>query len=86
VAAAHRHGRRVSVCGNAAADPLVIPLLVGLGCDTLSVAPTAVDEVRARIRRLTSSTCAEVARTALTLDTVAEVWELVTDQCMPSLP
>lgn len=86
VTAAHRHRRRVSVCGDAAADPLVIPLLVGLGCDTLSVAPAAVDEVRARVRRLTMSACAEAAGTALTLDTAADVWQLVTDQCLPSLP
>jgi phosphocarrier protein FPr len=86
VTAAHRHGRRVSVCGDAAADPLVIPLLVGLGCDVLSVVPAAVDEVRARIRRLTMSTCTEVAGTALTLGTAADVWQLVTDRCMPSLP
>jgi phosphoenolpyruvate-protein kinase (PTS system EI component) len=86
VTAAHRHGRRVSVCGDAAADPHVVPLLVGLGCDTLSVAPAALDEVRARIRRLTLSTCTDVAGTALTLDTADEVWQLVTTQCMPALP
>jgi phosphoenolpyruvate-protein kinase (PTS system EI component) len=86
VTAAHRHRRRVSVCGDAAADPLVIPLLVGLGCDTLSVAPAAVDEVRARVRRLTMSACMEVAGAALTLDTAADVWQLVTDRCLPSLP
>ncbi|MFI6294622.1 putative PEP-binding protein [Nonomuraea sp. NPDC050790] len=40
VAAAHRHGRTVSVCGDAAAHPLVVPLLLGLGCDSLSVAPS----------------------------------------------
>jgi phosphoenolpyruvate-protein kinase (PTS system EI component) len=85
VTAAHRRRRRVSVCGDAAADPLVIPLLVGLGCDALSVAPAAVDEVRARIRRLTMSACTEVASTALTLETAADVWQLVTDRCMPSL-
>ena len=86
VSAAHRHSRRVSVCGDAAADALVIPLLVGLGCDTLSVAPAAVDEVRARVRRLTMSTCTEVASAALTRGTAAEVWQLVTGRCLPSLP
>jgi phosphoenolpyruvate-protein kinase (PTS system EI component) len=86
VTGAHRRRRRVSVCGDAAADPLVIPLLVGLGCDTLSVAPAAVDEVRARVRRLTMSTCTEVASTALTLDTAEDVWQLVTDRCLPPLP
>ncbi|MGI5458665.1 phosphoenolpyruvate--protein phosphotransferase [Streptomyces sp. CA-249302] len=86
VTAAHRHGRRVSVCGDAAADPLVVPLLVGLGCDSLSVAPSALDEVRARIRRLTRSTCTTVAHTARTLETAADVRQLVTTECAPSLP
>ncbi|MFJ8026908.1 putative PEP-binding protein [Streptomyces sp. NPDC096311] len=86
VTAAHRHGGRVSVCGDAAADPLVVPLLVGLGCDTLSVAPAALDDVRARVRRLTLPTCADVADTALGLDTAADVWQLVITQCMPSPP
>jgi hypothetical protein len=45
-----------------------------------------VDEVRARIRRLTMPACTEVASTALTLETAADVWQLVTDQCPPSLP
>jgi phosphoenolpyruvate-protein kinase (PTS system EI component) len=83
VKAAHRHGRRVSVCGDAAADPHVVPLLIGLGCDTLSVAPAALDEVRARIRRLSLSTCTDVAHAALTLGTHAEVRQLVTTRCMP---
>lgn len=84
--AAHRHGRRVSVCGDAAAHPLVIPLLVGLGCDTLSVAPTAVDEVRARVRRLSHEVCADVARAALGCSQLDEVARLVEERCQPELP
>ncbi|MCW6008272.1 hypothetical protein K1W54_27570 [Micromonospora sp. CPCC 205371] len=52
VAAGARHGKPVSVCGDAAADPSVVPLLIGLGCTVLSVAPSALDEVRALIRAL----------------------------------
>ena len=40
------HGRPVAVCGEAAADPLVAPLLVGLGVDELSVAPSSIAGVR----------------------------------------
>jgi phosphoenolpyruvate-protein kinase (PTS system EI component) len=77
VTAAHRRGRPVSVCGDAAADPRVIPLLVGLGCDILSVAPAALDEVRARIRRLDHATCTATAAQALTQTTAEQVWDLV---------
>jgi phosphoenolpyruvate-protein kinase (PTS system EI component) len=86
VTAAHRHNRQVSVCGDAAADPLVTPLLIGLGCDSLSVAPAALDEVRARIRRLRHDTCASLAAIALTRETPEEVWRLVEQCCQPSLP
>ncbi|HEU4424331.1 MAG TPA: putative PEP-binding protein, partial [Pilimelia sp.] len=50
VGAAARHGRPVSVCGDAAADPDVVPVLLRLGIGTLSVAPAALDEVRALVR------------------------------------
>jgi phosphoenolpyruvate-protein kinase (PTS system EI component) len=50
VEAAARHGRPVSLCGDAAADPDVVPLLLRLGVDTLSVPPAALDEVRALVR------------------------------------
>ncbi|MET7615629.1 putative PEP-binding protein [Streptomyces sp. NPDC005408] len=86
VTAAHRHNRQVSVCGDAAANPLVTPLLIGLGCDSLSVAPAALDEVRARIRRLRHDTCTSVAAIALTRETPEEVWRLVEQCCQPSLP
>ncbi|MEU6251489.1 putative PEP-binding protein [Streptomyces sp. NPDC047043] len=86
VTAAHRHDRQVSVCGDAAAHPLVIPLLIGLGCDSLSVAPAALDEVRARVRRLRHDTCASTAATALALQTPEDVWQLVQQRCQPPLP
>ncbi|WP_406331733.1 phosphoenolpyruvate--protein phosphotransferase [Streptomyces sp. NBC_00203] len=86
VTAAHRHNRQVSVCGDAAAHPLVTPLLIGIGCDSLSVAPAALDEVRARIRRLRHDTCASLAAVALTRETHEEVWRLVEQCCQPSLP
>jgi phosphoenolpyruvate-protein kinase (PTS system EI component) len=36
---------KVSVCGDAAADPLVVPLLLGLGVRTLSVGAARVPQV-----------------------------------------
>ena len=48
VRAAAARGRHVAVCGEAAADPSVIPLLVGLGVDELSVAPASIQAVRGR--------------------------------------
>lgn len=86
VQAAHRHGIRVSVCGDAAAHPLVIPLLIGLGCDVLSVAPAALDETRVRIRRLDARICADAAAEALGCETLESVQRIVRRRCWPSMP
>jgi phosphoenolpyruvate-protein kinase (PTS system EI component) len=75
--AAPRHGRTVSVCGDAAAHPAVMPLLLGLGCDVLSAAPAAIDELRYRVRRLRRDDCRRLAERALDRDTASQVWELV---------
>ncbi|MDI2130266.1 putative PEP-binding protein [Yinghuangia seranimata] len=68
VAKAAGFGRSVSVCGVAAADPKVLPLLVGLGVDTLSVAPPALDGVRDQVRALDRTHCQELVRTLLASD------------------
>ncbi|MDQ7904592.1 putative PEP-binding protein [Phytohabitans sp. ZYX-F-186] len=65
VAAGERHGRPVSVCGDAAADPYAIPLLIGVGCRILSVAPSALDTVRAQVRSLDAGECAAMAAALL---------------------
>jgi phosphoenolpyruvate-protein kinase (PTS system EI component) len=43
-------GTPVSVCGDAAADAAVLPLLLELGVTTVSVAPSRLDAVRALVR------------------------------------
>jgi phosphoenolpyruvate-protein kinase (PTS system EI component) len=48
-AAAAAAGTKVSVCGDAAADPLVLPLLIGLGVRTLSVGAARVPQVARQI-------------------------------------
>ena len=77
VRAARARGRHVAVCGEAAADPEVIPLLVGLGVDELSVAPSSVAAVVARTRTLDAAACRDLAVEALDAVTVAEVRALV---------
>jgi phosphoenolpyruvate-protein kinase (PTS system EI component) len=44
------HGRTVSVCGDAASDPKLVPDLLDLDCRVLSVAPSTMDEVREAVR------------------------------------
>ncbi len=77
VRAARTRGRHVGVCGEAAADPMVIPLLVGLGVDELSVTPSAIASVRSALLGLDPGTCAAIAHEALRAGSVAEVRALI---------
>jgi phosphoenolpyruvate-protein phosphotransferase len=54
-------GIPVDVCGEAASDPIAMPILVGLGVDELSVAAARVGEVRKWIRGLELSASREAA-------------------------
>jgi phosphotransferase system enzyme I (PtsI) len=58
-------GKPVGVCGEAAADPRLAPVLVGLGVTSLSMAPSAIAEVRAALAQHTLEECRELARAAL---------------------
>jgi phosphoenolpyruvate-protein kinase (PTS system EI component) len=64
VAAAHRHGLKVSVCGELAGDPHGARILVGLGVDALSVAPVRFAKVRSSLRDVTLADCRGVAHEA----------------------
>jgi multiphosphoryl transfer protein len=51
IEAAHTVGITVEICGEAAGEPELTPLLVGLGVDELSVSPARLDLVRDAVRR-----------------------------------
>lgn len=76
VAAAHRHGKWVGVCGELAADSKAVPILLGLGVDELSVSSGSIPMVKAQVRRLNAQTCRQMAEEALTLATAGEVRSL----------
>jgi len=71
--AAHAAGIWVGVCGEMAGDPLMIPLLLGLGVDELSVAPQAVPQIKYLIRRVKMSEAKEIAEAALTSESSTEI-------------
>ena len=63
--AGERRGRPVGVCGEAAADPLLALVLVGLGVTSLSAAPSCLGEVRAALSEHTLEDCRALAALAL---------------------
>lgn len=71
--AARANGIWVGVCGEMAGDPLMIPLLLGLGVHELSVAPQAVSQIKYLIRRIKMSEAKEVADFALQCESSAEI-------------
>jgi phosphoenolpyruvate-protein kinase (PTS system EI component) len=77
VSAAGAAGIGVSVCGDAAADPLVLPLLIGLGVRTVSIPAATVGQVAATIAGLDAGACAELAAKAAMAGSLREVEELV---------
>jgi multiphosphoryl transfer protein len=77
VQAARAHGRHVAVCGEAAGDPSVLPLLVGLGVEELSVTPGAIASVRNTLAGLDRSACETLARRALRAGSLTEVRALI---------
>lgn len=61
----------VGICGEAASDPLLAPVLVGFGVTSLSMAPAAVAEVRAALAARTLQECRELATVALAADSAS---------------
>ncbi len=75
VQGAHAAGRWVGLCGELGADPVAVPILVGLGVDELSVNVPAVPAVKARIRAMSYEQARALAARALSCTTAAEVRE-----------
>mgnify|MGYP005810607539 CR=1 FL=1 len=70
--AARRH-RPVALCGEMAADPSVLPLLVGLGLCSFSMSPSAIPVVREAVERLDASAARRLAARVMRQATVADV-------------
>jgi len=63
----------VSTCGEMAADPLAIPLLIGLGLDSISVSASVVPLVKKLILSLDYNETVELANECLKMDTEKEI-------------
>ena len=75
--AAAEAGIQVGICGELAADPKALPLLIGLGMTKLSVSPSRISNLKAELRSLEVEKCLSLAKKALTLPTAAAVHELL---------
>ena len=73
VAAGRRHGIWTGVCGEMAGNPILAPLLLGLGVEELSATPGAVPLVKDVIRHIRFTEAQELAEAARGMATGAEV-------------
>ena len=69
----------VGVCGEAAADPMLAGVLIGLGVNSLSCAATAVAGVGAQLAELTLEQCQKIADIAINSEGASEAREAVRD-------
>lgn len=66
-------GIPVGMCGEAAADPLMIPLLISFGLDEYSVNPVLVLTARCIISKWTKAEADELAEKVMAMDTKDEI-------------
>ncbi|MDR6911246.1 phosphotransferase system enzyme I (PtsI) [Rhodococcus fascians] len=76
-AAGAKVGKPVGVCGEAAADPLLACVLVGMGITSLSAASAAVAHVGSKLATVTLDQCKAAAAAALKTDSTAAAREAV---------
>ncbi len=67
----------VSMCGEMAADPVAVPLLIGLGLDSISVSPSAIPSIKQLIRNLNYKEVKKLSEECLLLKTEKEINELL---------
>ncbi|WP_083511279.1 phosphoenolpyruvate--protein phosphotransferase [Microbacterium sp. XT11] len=84
-AAGARLGKPVGICGEAAADPLLAVVLVGLGATSLSMAPAALADVRQSLAERTLDEARSLAEAALAADDAAAA-RTAADALAASLP
>jgi phosphotransferase system enzyme I (PtsI) len=75
VKAAKIGGISVSVCGEMAGDPVMVPLLVGLGIDTLSVTVGSLPNVKFVVQNMKIVEARDLAKEALSEPDASKTYE-----------
>ena len=73
ISEAKKSGITVGMCGEGAADPMLIPLLISFGLDEYSVTPTSVLATRREISKWSKADADEIADRVMSLSTEREV-------------
>jgi phosphotransferase system enzyme I (PtsI) len=86
VDAAHNNGIWTGVCGEIGGDPVLVPLLIGLGVDELSCAPAVIPEVKYMIRRIKLEEAKALAEFALQCESPWDIYTRCLELARASAP
>ena len=73
----HRHGKWIGLCGELGAKGSVLPLLVGMGLDEISMSAPSIPATKERLAKLDSRACRQLLNKAMACRTPMEVEHLL---------
>lgn len=83
---AHKSGISVCVCGEMAADPYCLPILLGMEVDELSLAPQSIPAVKHLVRRSRGQECRELLDYALEAPTSRSITNMLRQTIFSRFP
>lgn len=67
----------IGLCGEMSGDPVLTPVLVGLGLDEISTSPVMLPEIKKIVRSVSYAECQEISKHVLSLKNGVEVTEFL---------
>jgi phosphotransferase system enzyme I (PtsI) len=86
VDSAHRAGIEVCLCGELAADPFCIPVLMGMQVDSISLGPHAIPGIKRIVRQASMEECSALLKQVMTSHSVARNNKLVREMIFRRFP
>lgn len=83
---AHQRKKWVGVCGKIAADPVAVPVLIGLGVDELSLTPAFIPEIKNIIRGISKKESIDLLNHVLKLETSKEIRSFLEKELLQRFP
>jgi len=86
VDSAHRAGIEVCLCGELAADPFCIPVLMGMQVDSISLGPQAIPGIKRIVRQASMEECSALLKQVMASQSVARNNKLVREMIFRRFP
>lgn len=80
IEAAHNENIKVSLCGEMASEPLLAPILLGLGLDEYSMSPLSILQIKKFLRNLKFEDARKLANEVLSLSSGQEVEDAIKER------